>query len=403
MSVGKYYYGARFVTNYGTDTEYVMGDGTLSDGTGLNTTIGTDADLTTSGATVVDDIVLTDGVVISHSTRTLTLNQLGYTGATNANNYVHPTYNTTNINTANAVIIDSISTNSTGHITAMGTRTLTLANLGYTGANDANKYVHPTYAGDDISVDTGALSGAVVISDLDFNVTTDTQGHVTDANATFATRTLTLGNLGYTGATDANKYVHPGYSATNINTSGAVIVDSITTNSTGHITAMGTRTLTLTDLGYTADGEGVATINPSTVDGKEGIEVLNGSTATATIGLDLDLIDLELGLAMSEIVGIDSNGKNVKSPPSTVMGFQQYIHQITGNGSATSFACGHDLGSQLHVQIWDLNSSSSSYRELVYPKVEYTSGSNLQVTFNTAPISGQNYMVLMMKINGRVS
>ena len=67
----------------------------------------------------------------------------------------------------------------------------------------AATYNHPTHPGDDASVDTGALTGAVVISDLDFNVTTDTFGHVTDANATVATRTLTLANLGFTGDVDA--------------------------------------------------------------------------------------------------------------------------------------------------------------------------------------------------------
>jgi hypothetical protein len=120
-------------------------------GTDVNGIIGTDTDLDTSGAEVVDQINVTDGVIQS-----------------------------------------------------MSKRTLTLANLGYTGATDANNYSHPTYAGDDISVDTGALSGATVISDLDFNITTDTSGHVTDANAAIATRTLTLADLGYTGATNAN-------------------------------------------------------------------------------------------------------------------------------------------------------------------------------------------------------
>tara|TARA_R110001632_G_scaffold8136_3_gene31860 strand:- start:6955 stop:8763 length:1809 start_codon:yes stop_codon:yes gene_type:complete len=71
-------------------------------------------------------------------------------------------------------------------------------------ATSANNYTHPSHAGDDINIDTGALSGATVISDLDFNVTTDTLGHVTDANATIATRNITLANLGYTGATNAN-------------------------------------------------------------------------------------------------------------------------------------------------------------------------------------------------------
>jgi len=115
----------------------------------------------------------------------------------------------------------------------------------------AGAYVHPTYNGDDFSIDTGALTGAVVVSDIDINLSSDGLGHVTDANAFVNTRTLTLGNLGYTGATNANNYIHPSYSATNINTSGAVIVDIITTNGTGHVTALGTRTLTLGDLGYT--------------------------------------------------------------------------------------------------------------------------------------------------------
>ena len=71
-------------------------------------------------------------------------------------------------------------------------------------AANANNYTHPTFNGDDFSIDTGALTGAVVISDLDINVTTNANGHVTDANGTVATRTLTLGDLGYTGATNAN-------------------------------------------------------------------------------------------------------------------------------------------------------------------------------------------------------
>ena len=50
-----------------------------------NTVIGTDSDINTSGATVVDQLNMTDGVITSHSTRTLTLANLGYTGATNAN------------------------------------------------------------------------------------------------------------------------------------------------------------------------------------------------------------------------------------------------------------------------------------------------------------------------------
>jgi len=64
---------------------------------------------------------------------------------------------------------------------------------------DDMNYSHPTHDGDDISIDT---SGAQVIDTL--TVTTNTLGHVTDASAT--TRNLTLADLNYTGATDANNY-----------------------------------------------------------------------------------------------------------------------------------------------------------------------------------------------------
>jgi hypothetical protein len=76
-------------------------------------------------------------------------------------------------------------------------------------AASANNYTHPGYLGDDLSVDTGALTGATVVSDIDINVTTDTSGHVTDANGTVSTRTLTLANLGYTGSATANNYSLP--------------------------------------------------------------------------------------------------------------------------------------------------------------------------------------------------
>ena len=58
-----------------------------------NTNIGTNVDLNTLGATVVNSINVTDGVIISMDSRTLTLADLGYLGDTNANNYIHPTDN----------------------------------------------------------------------------------------------------------------------------------------------------------------------------------------------------------------------------------------------------------------------------------------------------------------------
>ena len=100
-------------------------------------------------------------------------------------------------------------------------------NLGVDAAGTVN-YVLPTnFSGDDFSVDTGALTGATVVSDIDINISTDTSGRVTDANGTVGTRTLTLANLGYTGATDANNITN-----NNQLTNGAGYITSYTDTNT---------------------------------------------------------------------------------------------------------------------------------------------------------------------------
>ena len=108
-----------------------------------------------------------------------------------------------------AAVVSDVDLDTYGHVTNLTTRNITLADLGFTGASNATNYIHPTHPGDDAGIDTGPMSGATVISDLDLNIFTDTFGHVTDANATVGTRNLTLANLGYTGATNANNYSFP--------------------------------------------------------------------------------------------------------------------------------------------------------------------------------------------------
>ena len=69
------------------NTAYGWGDHSIEGyvSTSGNIIIGTDADINTTGATIIDNLYMTDGVITSHGTRVLTLANLGYTGATNAN------------------------------------------------------------------------------------------------------------------------------------------------------------------------------------------------------------------------------------------------------------------------------------------------------------------------------
>ena len=154
---------------------------------------------------------------------TITINHSNIT-RTNTTTTASPAYG------AAFTAIDTLTTNARGHVTGARTKTITLPSayslplsssstrggmkVGYAenGKNypvelssekayvnvpwSDTVYSHPTHPGDDASIDTGALTGATVISDLDFNITTDTLGHVTDANATVATRSITAVDVG---------------------------------------------------------------------------------------------------------------------------------------------------------------------------------------------------------------
>ncbi len=177
--------------------------------------------------------------------------------ADQANKYVHPTYTSRSINTSEASVLDEFTSDVAGHVTRITTRTLTLADLGYTGAADANKYVLPTsFTARNINT-----SGAHVLDTF----TSDTSGRVTG----ITTRPLLLADIGYTGDADANKFIHPTQTVRTISVdaTGADVVDAIdfTSDALGHVTSASAtkRTLTLADLGYT--GATNADVTPSWV------------------------------------------------------------------------------------------------------------------------------------------
>ena len=78
--------------------------------------------------------------------------------ADGANNYSHPTQSSISVDTSGAEILDVLTVNTLGHVTAASKRTLTLANLGYTGSTTANDYTHPDHTGDVTSSGDGATT-----------------------------------------------------------------------------------------------------------------------------------------------------------------------------------------------------------------------------------------------------
>ena len=195
------------------------------------------------------------------------------------------------------------------------------------GTNTFNKYTHPSHPGDDIDIDTTALTGATVISDLDLNITTDTLGHVTDANASVSTRDLTLSDLGYSGATDANNYSHPNHSG-DVTSTG----DGATTIGANKVThAKYQQVATNTIIGRTASGTGNVTAL-SAADVRGIINVANGATNTEAPAIISD------GASPSLASGITA------AEVRTLIGATANTGDITGVTASTGLSGGGSSG-----------------------------------------------------------
>ena len=150
-----------------------------------------------------------------YTSSNLSLATLGYTGATNAN-YI------TNNNQL---------TNGSGYVTSSGVTSVATGG-GLTGGTITSTGTL-SHADTSSQASLTALTGANVVSDIDL----DTYGHVTS----MATRTMTLANLGYTGATNAN-YITNNNQLTN--GAGYVTSSGVTSVATGGGLTGGTITTT---------------------------------------------------------------------------------------------------------------------------------------------------------------
>lgn len=153
----------KFLTINGSgQVEYRTGAEVLSDigaGTGtmsnFTVTDGSSSTVVTGGDTVT---FIGSGLIsVSESSGEFTI-------STTANNYVHPTQSAINASGSGATVVDGVTVNTLGHTTNVSTRTLTLADLGYTGATNANNYVLPnanttTVGGVELATTTEASTG----------------------------------------------------------------------------------------------------------------------------------------------------------------------------------------------------------------------------------------------------
>lgn len=120
--------------------------------------------------------------------------------------YVHPNAigGSANPTLTGANVLTTLTIDAEGHVDAVATRLMTLADLGFTGDADANNYTHPSYT----PVDTGILTGIQVVN----RVTVDALGSVT----ALTTRSITNADIATIIINDAATNSTYGWSSTKI-------------------------------------------------------------------------------------------------------------------------------------------------------------------------------------------
>jgi len=181
-------------------------------------------------------------------------------------------------------------------------------------------------------------------------------------------------------STTANNYAHPTQTAINVDTSGAEVMDTLTVNTLGHVTAATTRTMTLADLGYTGDTDANKYVLPDATDSVVGGVEL-ATTAEASAGTDSSRAVTPEGL----------NRYNTD---------REAVFTISGDASTTAFTLTHNFGTRMVMaEVVDFgdNGTGATY-ETVYTEVERSSDNEVTITFGAAPSASQDYKVMLRVI-----
>ena len=208
-----------------------------------NTVIGTDTDINTSGATIIDSLTLTDGVITGHGTRNLTLADLGYTGETDTLATVTARGNAT---TSGITVNGNILLAGTATTTDQG-RMIDFTGFDKEGTTDLSDRAYIKH-----TVNTGGHGGSVLVISSQ-NDSNDGIAFLTNGSSKLKHNSQNIATEDW--VTSQNYQPAGTYNTvigtdTDVDTSGATIIDRLYMTD-GVITSHGTRDLTLADLGYT--------------------------------------------------------------------------------------------------------------------------------------------------------
>lgn len=315
--------------------------------------------------------------------------------------YTHPTFSASDLDfaTNGATVVSNLDVNAEGHVTAVATRLMTLADLGFTGDANANNYVHPSDG-----VDLGAaLTGANVISDVNVNAA----GHVTG----FATRALTAADIGAAVINDAATSTGETWSSTKISTEIANAITNGMDFKGGYDATANTPDLDSAPSGVKiGDTYVVSTAGTFFTEDVQVGDMLIAKIDDAATLADWVLVNKNIPdivsastiveglvfLATQAEVDAGTNAVKVVTPATLkghldAYGMMLRYSETIGDGATTDFTITHSLGSKdVLIAVYNVATDTKVETDESTPTVNTAS-----IKFNTAPTANQFRVVVI--------
>lgn len=326
--------------------------------------------------------------------------------------YAHPNVagGAISIAPTGATVIASFQTNAEGHVTAVTTRAMTLADLGFTGSPTANDYTHPAYTSTDYAksgnlkiISAIAIENGHIQSVTETDLSGDAIGAlvINDGSTTSTVRTWSASQLSQK-FTDLDNTI-----------AGALVYKG------GYDAGTNTPNLTTPAVGAVLQGYTYTVTVAGTFLGEnmEPGDMLIAEVDDPTVATDWTIVNKnvdEILYATETVAGtieiatqaeVDAGADNTRAvTPGRLMTLltnraaaNVYKAHI-GNGAATSFDLLHGLASMdVMVQVYDDLGTSDTFGEEVGTIMKRVSNSTVRIQVNNA-IAANELRVLITKI-----